>query len=90
MLPLAIEDIKTRLLLGQSQDGASSEPLKIGVLTMEESGQLKIIEAPKPEETEVALIGENSNNSLALSIFLVLSFHTGIKIFSKTLKSASK
>lgn len=66
MLPLAIEDIKTRLLLGQSQDGASSEPLKIGVLTMEESGQLKIIEAPKPEETEVALIGENSNNSLAL------------------------
>ena len=66
MLPLAIEDIKTRLLLGQSQDGASSEPLKIGVLTMEESGQLKIIEAPKPEETEVALIGESSNNSLAL------------------------
>lgn len=66
MLPLAIEDIRTRLLLGQSQDGASSEPLKIGVLTMEESGQLKIIEAPKPEETEVALIGENSNNSLAL------------------------
>lgn len=66
MLPLAIEDIRTRLLLGQSQDGASSEPLKIGVLTMEESGQLKIIEAPKPEETEVALIGENSNNLLAL------------------------
>lgn len=66
MLPLAIEDIKTRLLLGQSQDGENSEPLKIGVLTMEESGQLKIIEAPKPEETEVALIGESSNNSLAL------------------------
>lgn len=66
MLPLAIEDIKTRLLLGQSQDGSTAEPLKIGVLTMEESGQLKIIEAPKPDETAVALIGENSNNSLAL------------------------
>lgn len=66
MLPLAIEDIKTRLLLGQSQDNGNSEPLKIGVLTMEESGELKIIEAPKPEETAVALIGESSNNSLAL------------------------
>lgn len=66
MLPLAIEDIKTRLLLGQSQDGTESEPLKIGVLTLEESGELKIIEAPKPEETQIALIGESSNNSLAL------------------------
>jgi hypothetical protein len=66
MLPLAIEDIKTRLLLGQSQDGANTEPLKIGVLTLEESGELKIIEAPKPEQTAVALIGESSNNSLAV------------------------
>lgn len=66
MLPLAIEDIKTRLLLGQNQDGAESEPLKVGVLTLEESGELKIIEAPKPEETQVALIEESSNNQLAL------------------------
>lgn len=66
MLPLAIEDIKTRLLLGQSQDGAKVEPLKIGVLTMEESGQLKIIEAPRPDETALALTDESSNNSLAM------------------------
>ena len=55
MLPLAIEDIKTRLLLTSGGGGADSTPLALGVLTMGEGGELKVIEAPKPE-TSTALV----------------------------------
>ena len=47
MLPLAIEDIKTRLLLGDGQKKKDEAPLSIGVLSMDEHGELKILEAPK-------------------------------------------
>ncbi|MBQ9487896.1 MAG: transcriptional regulator [Selenomonadaceae bacterium] len=55
MLPLAIEDIKTRLLLTSGGGGADATPLALGVLTMGESGELKVIEAPK-EEKSTALV----------------------------------
>jgi hypothetical protein len=55
MLPLAIEDIKTRLLLTSGGGGADSTPLALGVLTMGEQGELKVIEAPK-EEKSTALV----------------------------------
>lgn len=65
MLPLAIEDIKTRLLLGGSQDENQTEALQIGTLTIGEKGELKIIEAPKNENTDLMVIDENSNNGLS-------------------------
>ncbi len=55
MLPLAIEDIKTRLLLTSGGGGADATPLALGVLTMGEGGELKVIEAPK-EEKSTALV----------------------------------
>ncbi|WP_086347955.1 transcriptional regulator [Candidatus Enterococcus clewellii] len=67
MLPLAIEDIKTRLLLGQPEDGGEPEQVTLGKLTMAENGELKIIEAPKEQTTELALT--EGNNSQELSLF---------------------
>jgi len=65
MLPLAIEDIKTRLLLGASQDEGESEKLQIGTLTIGDNGELKIIEAPQTNSAELMVIEENSNYGLS-------------------------
>jgi hypothetical protein len=64
MLPLAIEDIKTRLLLGDSQEEADAEQIEVGVLTMDKQGELKILEAPKKEETALVERNEEKNNDL--------------------------
>lgn len=63
MLPLAIEDIKTRLLLGSGQE-EDKTPLALGVLSMGEDGELKILEAPKTETTAIATIDDNVNKGL--------------------------
>ncbi|WP_250277276.1 transcriptional regulator [[Clostridium] colinum] len=63
MLPLAIEDIKTRLLLGTGQS-EDKTPLALGVLSMGEDGELKILEAPKAETTSIATIDDNVNKGL--------------------------
>lgn len=65
MLPLAIEDIKTRLLLGASQDEGESEKLQIGTLSIGDNGELKIIEAPQTNSAELMVIEENSNYGLS-------------------------
>ncbi|MCT6815502.1 MAG: transcriptional regulator [Lysinibacillus fusiformis] len=65
MLPLAIEDIKTRLLLGASQDEGESEKLQIGTLSIGDKGELKIIEAPQTNSAELMVIEENSNYGLS-------------------------
>jgi hypothetical protein len=64
MLPLAIEDIKTRLLLGNGEQKGNHEPLQIGVLSMGENGELKIIEAPKNETTALATLDDQANTGL--------------------------
>ena len=65
MLPLAIEDIKTRLLLTSGGGGDNSTPLALGVLTMGEGGELKVIEAPKPEEsTALVTLDDKINEGL--------------------------
>jgi hypothetical protein len=66
MLPLAIEDIKTRLLYGKSQaDQKKADNIKIGMLTMGEHGELKIIEAPRNENnTDLMVMSEQRNNNL--------------------------
>lgn len=66
MLPLAIEDIKTRLLLGNSNEEKDAEAVQIGMLTIGDGGELKIIEAPKSESTEMVLLDDKSSNGLAL------------------------
>ncbi|WP_099190432.1 transcriptional regulator [Tepidibacter mesophilus] len=64
MLPLAIEDIKTRLLFGKTQDGDEAEAIQIGMLTMGDNGELKILEAPKSDSTDLMVMNEEGNNSL--------------------------
>jgi hypothetical protein len=64
MLPLAIEDIKTRLFLGADSEKNADAPLQIGVLSMGESGELKVLEAPKPEETSLVAIDDKANLGL--------------------------
>lgn len=68
MLPLAIEDIKTRLLFGQSQDDNKAQAIQIGMLTIGDNGELKIIEAPKSDSTALMVMDEGRNNGL-VSIF---------------------
>jgi len=68
MLPLAIEDIKTRLLLGHSDSKQDAAAPKIGVLTIGEKGELKIIEAPKPDENALMVVDQDRTASL-VSIF---------------------
>ncbi|MBQ2982925.1 MAG: transcriptional regulator [Lachnospiraceae bacterium] len=64
MLPLAMEDIKTRLLFTKSSETTDAAPLKIGVLSMSETGELKVLEASTEKRTELAQIAENTSVGL--------------------------
>ena len=68
MLPLAIEDIKTRLLFSQSAGTKNNEPLKLGVLSMNENGELKVLEAPKKEKNEL-IVMKNDNTAGLIEAF---------------------
>ncbi|GMX61333.1 hypothetical protein Elgi_11370 [Paenibacillus elgii] len=64
MLPLAIEDIKTRLLLGGAQEENESEAIQIGMLMIGDSGELKIIESPKSDTMQLMIADDSSANGL--------------------------
>ena len=64
LLPLAIEDIKTRLLLGDGGDKKDNTPLALGVLSMGDQGELRVLEAPKVETTALTTIDDNVNTGL--------------------------
>ena len=64
LLPLAIDDSRQRLLAGRTNDGDKAEKYVAGQLTLGEEGELKIIERPKTESTELMLTEENTNNAL--------------------------
>ena len=64
MLPLLIEDSKARLLLGDGGDKKDNTPLALGVLSMDESGELKVLEAPKAETTDLVTVDDNVNTGL--------------------------
>lgn len=64
MLPIAIEDIKTRLLLGEANAQKDNTPLTLGVLSMGENGELKVLEAPKQTTTALATLDDNINQGL--------------------------
>ena len=66
LLPLAIEDSESRLLLGAGDDGPAGQKIAAGVARFEEDGTLKILEAPKVEETALALSDGASSQKLAL------------------------
>lgn len=68
MIPLAIEDIKTRLLLGDNPEQKETTPLALGVLSMDDKGELKILEAPKKETTELTVVDDNINKGLIQAI----------------------
>ncbi|MDR0490385.1 MAG: transcriptional regulator [Oscillospiraceae bacterium] len=66
LLPLAIEDSEQRLLLGAGDDGPIGQKIAAGVAKFEEDGTLKILEAPKVEETSLALTDGSTSKQLAL------------------------
>ena len=64
MLPLAIEDIKTRLLLGDQESGGTGTDFKAGLLSMGDDGELKILEMKQEESTQLAVVDDKVNTSL--------------------------
>lgn len=68
MLPLAIEDIKTRLLLGEAEEKKENVPLALGVLSMDDKGELKVLEAPKEETSELMVVDDNINTGLIAAL----------------------
>lgn len=69
MLPLAIEDIKTRLLLGSEEGSNSKENFSIGLLSMGENGELKVIDAPKNEESNALVVVDDEANKGLIEAF---------------------
>jgi hypothetical protein len=64
MLPLAIEDIKTRLLLGDGETSRGGQNFKAGLLSMGDDGELKILEMKQEESTQLAVVDDGINTSL--------------------------
>lgn len=64
MLPLAIDDSKQRLLAGSVGGSGSSEKFVAGILTMGAEGELRIVERPKNDSTQLAIVEENTNVAL--------------------------
>ena len=64
MLPVAISDIKTRLLLGDGESKQGGQSFKAGLLSMGDDGELKILEMKQEESTQLAVVDDNINTSL--------------------------
>ena len=64
MLPLAIEDAKTRLLLGGGESNQGGQAFKAGLLSMGEDGELKILEMKQEENTHLAVVDDSMNTGL--------------------------
>ena len=65
MLPLAIEDTKARLMIGNGSSNGKAEEIKVGMLTMSEKGELKIIEKANEESTALTITTNRNNEILA-------------------------
>lgn len=61
---MAIEDSKTRLLLGNGEQKGNDRSVAAGILTMSENGELKVLEAPKEEVTSLATLDDTVTNGL--------------------------
>ncbi len=64
MIPLAIEDIKMRLLLGNTENSLKSEKIKLGMLQVGDRGELEVIEYKNEDEEKIALLEEKNQSAL--------------------------
>lgn len=64
MLPLAIQDSKQRLLLGDIDSGQGGQDFKAGLLSLGDDGELKILEMKQEESTQLAVVDDEINVSL--------------------------
>lgn len=64
MLPLAMEDIKCRLLLGNESNGNTKEKIKLGMLKVGNEGELEIIEYKQDESKDLLLLEEKKTTAL--------------------------
>lgn len=64
MLPLAIEDTKTRLLIGSGETKQNGQAFKAGLLSMGDDGELKVLEMKQEESTQLAVVDDHINTSL--------------------------
>lgn len=67
MLPLAIEDIKTRLLIGNENNTIKSDKIKLGMLQVGNQGELEVIEYKQDVDKSLVLIEEKKTTSLAIA-----------------------
>lgn len=65
LLPIAIEDAKQKLLLGASDGEESSGAVTAGSLVIDDTGELKIIEASKTDETKLMVVDDESQKALS-------------------------
>ena len=65
MLSVAIQDCEQRLMLGGVGDGGKSAKISVGLLNFADDGTLKVLEAPKPDETALAIAESGTNQNLA-------------------------
>lgn len=65
LLAIGIEDCEARLLLGAPEDGGKSEKIVAGLLNFGEDGTLRVLEAPKPDETALMITEGEANTKLA-------------------------
>ncbi len=69
MLPLAMEDIKARVLLGAGENGKKSEEIKLGLLSMDSKGELKILENNPKKSKALTNVTETSSNAKLIECF---------------------
>jgi hypothetical protein len=79
LLPLAIEDSEERLLLGAGEDGPVGKKIAAGVAKFDEDGTLKILEAPKVDETSLALLESEGSASKGLALLLETDYEESSK-----------
>jgi len=65
MLAVAIQDCEQRLLLGAGGDSAKSAKIAVGLMSFAEDGTLQVLEAPKPDQTALALAESGTSQNLA-------------------------
>ena len=64
MLPLAIEDIKTRLLIENYNSTLATDKIKLGMLQIGEKGELEVIEYKQEISSDLVLIEEKNSTEL--------------------------
>lgn len=64
MLPLAIEDIKTRLLIENDNSTLATDKIKLGMLQIGDKGELEVIEYKQEISSDLVLIEEKNSTEL--------------------------